>query len=347
MKSDTESLTFDWPKLGNEAVLAFLDESLRSDRLARAYIFCGPADLGKSTVARALAKNLLFKDRPDLAEKQEGSPDFSSLESDFHVLAPDENKKNISVEATRDFIHALSMSSFLDSYKIGLVKSAELLSEGAANALLKTLEEPRAKVLIILLASNPESLPATIISRAQVLNFYPVQKDQVYDYLLENHGVSRSQAKNLAAISLGRPIRAVRFLEDEALFAKYLALAKNLLDLLVAPLGDRWALIGGLINGRASFAESAVEMRLVLEIWQGVLRDLLLLNSGHEDLLQFAALDEELKAAYRQISSAKKDNYENINAYLLGESQILKQHQEFLAANVAQKNILDSLEINL
>ncbi|MFZ4648185.1 MAG: ATP-binding protein [Patescibacteria group bacterium] len=346
MKSPLDNLEFTWPKLGNEAVLSFLDESLKNDQLARVYIFCGPDDLGKGTVARALARNLLFRDRPEL-KKNGNDQDFSSLESDFHVLKCEEGKRNISIESTREFIHSLSMSSFLDSYKIGLVKGAELLSEGSANALLKTLEEPRAKVLIILLTTNLESLPATIISRAQVLNFYQVPSNQVYDYLLDNFGVSRSQAKNLSALSLGRPLRAVHFLENEDIYQKYLSLASILLKLINLPLSDRWSLMKGMIGARATFSESGREMRLILEIWQGVFRDLLLLNASHDDLLQFSALDNEVREAWRVLGASLGDNFENINAYLLAKSQLLKKHQDYLDANVSPKNILDSLVINL
>lgn len=347
MENEADKLQFTWPKLGNEAVLAFLDESLRNNQVANAYIFSGPDDLGKATIARALAKNLLFRDRPDLADSENTEQDFSSLKSDFYVLECEEGKKNISVESAREFIHSLSMSSFLDSYKIGLVKGAESLSEGAANALLKTLEEPRDKVVIILLTTNLESLPATIISRAQVLNFYPVPTDQIYDYLLEHYGVSRSVAKNLAALSLGRPLRAVKFLESDAWYLKHLSLAGVLLKLLVRPLNERWALANGIFASRSSFAESSEEFLLVLEVWQGVLRDLLMLNSGHEDLLQFAALDEELKNTYRHLSASFQDNHDDLNNFLLNEEKLLKKHQDYLQANVSPKNLLDSLIINL
>ncbi len=221
------------------------------------------------------------------------------------------------------------------------------MSEGAANALLKTLEEPRSKVLIILLSTNLESLPATIISRAQILNFYPVQADKVYDYLLENHGVTRSQAKNFSCLSLGRPLRAVRFLEDDELYQKYLLLARTLLKLISFPLSERWSLGKGLIDARASFSESVAEMRLILEVWQGVFRDLLMLNAGHQDLLQFAALNEEILPIYKNLAVSFNDNHGDLNAYLLEKSKLLKKHQDFLDANVSPKNLLDSLLINL
>lgn len=347
MRNSAEKLKFEWPKLGNEAVLEFLDKSLANDKLAQAYIFSGPSDLGKATVAKALAKNILFRDRPDLIQEGATGADFASLNSDFYVLECEEGKKNISVESTRDFIHSLGMSSFLNSYKIGLVRGAEMLSEAAANALLKTIEEPKDKVLIILLTTNLESLPATIISRAQVLNFYPVPSKRINDYLLENYGVSRSVAKNLAALALGRPLRAVKYLEDDVWHLKHLSLAGILLKLLIQAPADRWSLANGIINSRSSFSESSAEFIFVLEIWQGVLRDLIMINSGHEDLLQFTALDEELKNTYKEISSRFGDNHEKVNSYLLEKEQLLKKHHTYLQANVSPKNLLDSIIINL
>lgn len=222
-----------------------------------------------------------------------------------------------------------------------------MLSEAAANALLKTIEEPKDKVLIILLTTNLESLPATIISRAQVLNFYPVPSKRINDYLLENYGVSRSVAKNLAALALGRPLRAVKYLEDDVWHLKHLSLAGILLKLLIQAPADRWSLANGIINSRSSFSESSAEFIFVLEIWQGVLRDLIMINSGHEDLLQFTALDEELKNTYKEISGIFGDNHEKVNGYLLEKEQLLKKHHTYLQANVSPKNLLDSIIINL
>jgi DNA polymerase III delta prime subunit len=88
---------FEWPQIGNENLIEFLDRSLFQHKLAQTYVFSGPEDLGKSTVALAFARNLIIS---DVAETR----DFSSVNSDLHILSREPGKKNISIEAVRDFI---------------------------------------------------------------------------------------------------------------------------------------------------------------------------------------------------------------------------------------------------
>ncbi|MCX6797682.1 MAG: hypothetical protein NTX66_00460, partial [Candidatus Falkowbacteria bacterium] len=95
-----------WPALGNAAVVAFLEKNLSHGKLAQAYIFSGPADLGKFTIALAFARNLLVTDPNYLSddrERERNELDPVGLNGDIHILKLEENKKNISIEQTRAF----------------------------------------------------------------------------------------------------------------------------------------------------------------------------------------------------------------------------------------------------
>jgi DNA polymerase-3 subunit delta' len=201
-------MKYTWPSIGNDKAIEFLNRSLESDKIAQTYVFIGPEELGKSTIALAFAKNL------------QGS--YDGFNSDLYILTPEAGKKNIGIEQVREFIKMLNLSSFMNSYKIGLIKEADLLSEEAKSALLKTLEEPKDKVIIILLVNTEESLPATILSRSQKLYFYPVPAATIYDYLISNYGTNRSLAKELANLALGRPLKAIRYLENPDVYKSYL-----------------------------------------------------------------------------------------------------------------------------
>ena len=83
----------------------------------------------------------------------------------------EKDKKYIAVEQVRDFIRTMSMSSFSNSYKIGIIKHADKMNAEAANALLKTLEEPPEHAIFILCTTEPEKLPETVISRCLVIKF--------------------------------------------------------------------------------------------------------------------------------------------------------------------------------
>ena len=230
---------FNWPLVGNSHIIEYLEKIIINKQAKGVYIFDGPDNLGKATVARFFAQSLLCENRQGTASPcqqcnscksfkiKNNSPEDETFEetgsthSDYHIIKKEKDKKNISIEQVREFIRTLCMSSFLNSYKIGIIKHAESLSQEAANALLKTLEEPRDKVIVILVVSNLEQLPDTIVSRSQVLRFYPVNREVIFDYLIEEYRASRSEAKNLSRLCLGRPALAVKFLENKDFYKVY------------------------------------------------------------------------------------------------------------------------------
>ena len=322
---------FEWPQIGNENLIEFLDRSLFQHKLAQTYVFSGPEDLGKSTVALAFARNLIIS---DVAETR----DFSSVNSDLHILSREPGKKNISIEAVRDFIKMLSLSSFLNSYKIGIIKEAETLSPEAANALLKTLEEPREKVIIILLTSSVDLLLPTIVSRSQVLYFYPVAFETVYDYLTKELNLKRSDAKDMAALAAGRPLLAAKFVENEAIYDNQLITAKLLLSFFNLNIAERIKALSNYLtdNGPLSVSKASD----ILEIWARVTRDLLLQTIGRQELIQHTAL----------ISEINKISTNDSNEALLYYSEILEllyTLKRYLAANVAPNAVLEQVIYNI
>src|SRR6056297_70203 len=302
----------DWHLVGNPKIPEFLSASLENEKVSVSYVFLGPQNLGKTTLAKFFSQSLLCEDRQknDLVlpcEKcsscrqmtgntgGEAEDNLSALHSDFHLIRREKDKKNISIEQIREFIKILHLSSFLNSYKIGIIKNAEALSSEAGNALLKTLEEPQKKVVIILIASQIENIPETIASRSQILNFYPVAREDVYDYLVKVKGARRSQAKNISHLSLGRPALAIKFLEDPDFYNNYLEKGEIFLEFLNQDLNQRIKTISQIFKSSASGQEGAREALNLISIWRGVARDFLLLHCGHKDLIQFEALKEKIE----------------------------------------------------
>ena len=202
-----------WPLIGNGHIFEFLSKSLAKKNMSGSYIFTGPANLGKTTAAHFFAQSLVCEDADSSRRPCGKCPACSeaskNIHSDIYLIKREEDKKNISIEQVRDFIRNLGMSSFLNSYKIGIIKGAENLNESGFNALLKTLEEPKDKVVIILTVTDLEALPKTIISRSQILRFRAVAGDIIYDELVKNYKASRSQAKNFSRLAAGRPAWAL------------------------------------------------------------------------------------------------------------------------------------------
>ncbi|MDD4902518.1 MAG: DNA polymerase III subunit delta' [Patescibacteria group bacterium] len=340
-----------WPLSGNGRITDFLEKSIANGKIVNTYIFLGLKDLGKTAAAVHFAKSLLCQKKkpgafsppcgvcPSCRQMQNSGKEekgFETLHGDFHLVRKEADKKNISIEQVREFIRILEMSSFLNSYKVGIIKDADDLSEGAANALLKTLEEPRQKVVVILTASRIEKIPATIVSRSQVLHFLPVPAATIYDYLIKDLGCPRAQAKNISRLSLGRPALAAKFFEDREFYQSYLLKTETFLQFFKDNLNQRLQAVGKISAGADE--ESKAETALgILNVWQGLLRDLILLNVNNGDLIQHEPWREKLE----KISNG-------LNGGSLGKiSDSLKLGEKYVRANVNPKLVLENIAINI
>lgn len=345
----------DWPFVGNRHIAQYLKKSAAGGQAGGAFIFNGPDNLGKTTAAVHFAKILLCQERakggdkacgtcpicqrfdrqPEERTEEEAGEDEASRHSDLHIIKPAKDKKNISIEQVRGFIRTLRMSSFLNSYKIGIIKHADRMSTEAANAILKTLEEPNEKVVIILITHNMELLPQTIVSRSQVLRFAPVSFDDIYEYLTKEKGVSRATAKTLARLSLGRPALALKFFEDKEFYDKYLKQVNVFVDFFSQDINGRFSAISDLLGGKTSGQEAARLSGRALEVWQGIIRDWLLLAYGRPDIVQHLVIEKELRVI-------QKNKQESEALRLYGS---ITEAQEQLRANVNPKLVLEGIAV--
>lgn len=353
-----KSVQLNWPLVGNGHIIDYLAKILSSKRnidddsaLTGAYIFCGPKDLGKATIANYFARSIMCQQRlrGEVALPcgvcsscnqfgvNKGVEDFGTsfdrVHSDFFLLKKEEDKKNISIEQVRIFINDLHMSSFMNSYKIGLIKDADTMSEEAANALLKTLEEPKNRVVIILLAENIDAMPETIASRSQVFNFRPVASDVIYDYLIKEHKVNRSVAKNISRLSQGRPALAIKFLQEKDYYSDYMHLANMFLRFHGQDMNTRLEAVEELIGSKSSGQEAVRTTRKILNIWQAIIRDIILILNGQKDLVQHVVIDKDIE----KISTRYKLGDLLV---LIDKFNISKLHLE---ANVSPRHILENL----
>ncbi|MFA6306925.1 MAG: DNA polymerase III subunit [Patescibacteria group bacterium] len=336
----TEAAKSNWPLVGNGHIFEFLSKSLAKKNISGSYIFTGPANLGKTTAAHFFARSLVCEAKDKLISPCGKCPAcleaVKNIHSDIYLIKREEDKKNISIEQVRDFIRNLSMSSFLNSYKVGIIKGAENLSEGAVSALLKTLEEPKIKVVIILTVTDLESLPKTIISRSQILNFLPVKSDDIYDDLIKNHQASRSQAKNFSRLSAGRPALALKFIEDKEYCESYKSYVKSFAGFLSPDINERFSAIENILGKDARGQEAVKSAAGIIDIWQNLARDLMLMELNLSDLIQHEAFAKELEAVKNKLSLKT----------LLNLINVLKQSREYLAANVNPRLALESVAVS-
>lgn len=324
-----------WPKIGNEKPIKYLQGLVSEDNASGAYIFIGPDDLGKSTIALAFARNLMG----DALQFE------TSLNSDLHIIEPEEGKKTISIEQVRELIATLSLSSFLNSYKIAIIKKAQLLGKEAQNALLKTLEEPQKKVIIILLASSEEGILPTILSRSQKLHFQAVPAETIYDYLISEYGAKRTKARDLANLSLGRPLRAVDFLENDIAYEKYIKRAKILLSFFSLNINERLSHLSEVYNDKTYSSFAVDSAKEIISIYEGLWRDLLLLHYESSDRVQHSAILDDLNKTLVSLRGGLGDD--KIGTYLLERFKLAAMAREYLDASVNPYMVLEQLAINL
>lgn len=139
-----------------ESALEYLERAHKKNRLAHAYLISGPAGSGKSDVAARLAA-ALNKTTPEKVLRAEAP--------DVFVTEPASRSRKIVVDQIRGLERALQLRSAADRKKIGIIRDADRMQMQAANAFLKTLEEPPQNSLLLLLTTLPEALPETIVSR--------------------------------------------------------------------------------------------------------------------------------------------------------------------------------------
>jgi len=302
--------------IGHGRQRVFLARALKNMR-HHAFLLVGSEHLGKDTIARALVADELK--RPVLAWNDlAGHPDV-------RVISREEGEKNIGIEAIRGFIDHFSSSSFWGGRKIGVICGAHELSQEAANALLKTLEEPAGKALLILTAHSLDRLPETVKSRCQVVRFLTVPPAEVAQGLVRR-GMDAKSAEVSAAFSAGRPGLAVEHAEDAALRATHGEQVSSFMELAKRPIAGRLAAASEITAKAETSALAAL-----LDVWTAVLRDILSVATGNERyaadrsaLPAFRAYAiqrsvSEIVKTHRTLAAGKRMLAENVNPRLIFE----------------------------
>jgi DNA polymerase-3 subunit gamma/tau len=158
--------------VGQEHVLQTLRNAITGNRIAHAYLFSGPRGTGKTTMARLLAKAVNCTN-PDLAARPDNTCEICTAITDGRMLDLIEldAASNRGIDEIRDLRDKINFSPGQSRYKVYIIDEVHMLTEPAFNALLKTLEEPPPHAIFILATTDPQKVPATIVSRCQPFSF--------------------------------------------------------------------------------------------------------------------------------------------------------------------------------
>ena len=224
-----------------------VQQARQAMRLPHALLLQGPAGIGKDDFARGFAQALLCE-HPDPHGHACGQCKACHLfisegHPDYMEIMPEEEGKAIKVDQIRGLIQVLSLSPHFGAYRVVLVSPADSMNVAAANSLLKTLEEPQANTLLILVSAQTSSLPATIRSRCQGLRFHlpdaAVFRDWLGQELDEPAVIEPLLAMAGGAPLLARQLQRDGLLDQHAqLFADFVGLSEGKIDPLA--LAARW-----------------------------------------------------------------------------------------------------------
>ncbi|RJQ34620.1 hypothetical protein C4566_01980 [Candidatus Parcubacteria bacterium] len=207
------SYEYKWPIYGHKNLLNFLQETISQNKLANTYLFYGPRGLGKKLTVKYFAKSLFCEDkhlRPCGKCQSCRLTDKNSF-LDLYTLGKDQE---LSAENIREFLHKLSLSNVSGDKKLAIIYGIDTINLYGANALLKTLEEPPRNTTIILVADSLANLPATVMSRCQLLKFTPLKLEDMKQWL-ENYNLSELEKETIINLSFGRPGIALNMMGDD------------------------------------------------------------------------------------------------------------------------------------
>lgn len=191
-----------------DAVCKILQSQIQADKISHAYLFVGPAGCGKLKVAKALAKSV------------QGENSVSLINSDCHPDVRIYNPQGINtylVDQIKEIVADSNLAPISGKFKFYIVQNAEKLGSSAANAFLKTLEEPNFQCCFILLANNASNVLPTIVSRCQVLNFSALPYDKSIEIVSAESGAALDDAKMALNLFGGNTTQAIEFCLDQNL----------------------------------------------------------------------------------------------------------------------------------
>ncbi len=321
MITDSTQTSNGWPVFGHPKAVEMLSRSLKSGNISHAYLITGPPGVGKHTIALAFAMALnceavepptgTFPSEPcglcrSCGQISRGAhPDIAEIDLQVQAAALNEGgkgklaaPKEIRIDLVREMQATIGLQPYSGRRRVYIIGDADRLNEEASNCLLKTLEEPPSHSVLILLAPSESSVLPTISSRCLHLALRPLTRNAVQVALEERWDVPPDEAGLLAALSGGRPGRALALVKDrDALDRRKLALERVAL-LAGASLNDRVSLATDLAK---LFTEARVELYEMLDTWESWWRDVLVVGASAPELVTNSDQSSALVSSTKRI----------------------------------------------
>jgi DNA polymerase-3 subunit delta' len=263
-----------WPVVGHEWAVDHLDRAIRHGRMRHAYLFTGPSQIGKTTLARAFAMAInCTNETPPCGQCRACTLIARDRHPDITFVEAEQEGGTLKIDQVRELQQIVALRPYEGRYRVAILNRFHEANPNAQDALLKTLEEPSPRTVLIVAANAADSLLSTIVSRCQLLPLRPLPLDTVRQALEWQWNAPQDVAKTLAQISGGRIGWAIRALQDTAELDRRAAALDTLDEMLQGNRRDRfvWA---------ENLAKDKADLGYLLEVWVGYWRDVMLLTTG-------------------------------------------------------------------
>ena len=299
----------EWNIYGHDWAVNLLRTHAATDKLRHAYLLTGPEGVGRRTLALRFAQALNCTQPPGPGEYCGTCRDCRQISAmqypDLSLLQPEGNHKDILIDQVRELQHTLALAPYSAKYRIALLPDFQQATNQAANALLKTLEEPPDRVILLLTANALEDLLPTIVSRCEVLRLRPASIAATQAMLKSVKGLSSERARQIAHLSSGRIGAALRLAENPEALTHRQEQMESFLSLLPARRYERFKLADELTHPRDKAREQVNE---VIPVWLSFWRDVFVRTSGADLPLVNIELEEKVDqvAQYMAASTARE-----------------------------------------
>lgn len=287
-----------WDLIGHEWAVKLFRGHIDKNSLRHAYLITGPTGIGKKGLAIRFIQAMSCQETTE-----PGNPCLTCSNCqrinrmqhpDLFPIAIEENSSRIKIDQIRELVRDLSLSPYEITRRFGLLINFEVATIPAQNSLLKTLEEPPGKAMLILTALSSESLLDTITSRCEEIRLHPVPISTTSLGLQKYHSIQEDQANFLAHISGGKPELALQYHQDP-----------TALDHRDTLLKEHYQILTSNSVGRFSYASRVEKDPLlaydIINIWGGLWHDILLQIGRSKAPLQNIDQSDQINQIVNQI----------------------------------------------
>lgn len=291
-----------WDMIGHEWAVKMLTEHITQGSLRHAYLFTGPAGVGRRTLALRLTQAVNCLEPPSPGEPCRSCRPCNLIEKvnhpDLVVVRVEEENRDVRIYQIREVLRYLSLAPYEARFRVAIFHHFEYANRHAANALLKTLEEPPPQVILLLTAESEEHLYPTVVSRCEVVRLRTTPVDVIRQGLINQYKIPPEKAQLLAHLSDGRPGQAIRWYQEPEQLEQRRVLLQDFINLLKSDHIERFAYVQSLVKNKDL-------LNLALQVWISFWRDVMLRAAGAPTPVINLNWTEEIESVANQLSLEK------------------------------------------